>query len=67
MSRFPTVQQDPDHIAEIVGTLSSDLVLEPNFVGLSNVREFLLTLTDPAVFSLRNIRPDTVPSGLPPP
>ncbi|PRQ04777.1 Cytochrome c551 peroxidase precursor [Enhygromyxa salina] len=62
-----TVQQDEQHIAEIVSTLSDQLVLEPNFVGLSNIREFLETLTDPAVFSLPDIRPDTVPSGLEPP
>lgn len=62
-----TIQQDPEHIAEIVGTLSDDLVLEPNFVGLSNIREFLEALTDPGVFSLRDIRPDSVPSGLPHP
>ncbi len=62
-----TVQQDPDHIEEMVGTLSRDLVTEPSFIGLSNLREFLLTLTDPDVFSLRNIRPDSVPSGLPVP
>ena len=62
-----TVQQDPAHIDEIVATLSRDLVLEPSFVGLSNLREFLLTLTDPGVFSLGEIRPDSVPSGLPVP
>ncbi len=59
-----TVQRSRTHIEEIVGTLSRDLVVEPSFVGLSNIREFLETLTDPAVFSLPNIRPDTVPSGL---
>lgn len=62
-----TVQQDPDHIKEIVATLSSDLLLEPSFVGLSNLREFLETLTDPDVFSLPSIRPSSVPSGLPVP
>ncbi|MBL4684655.1 MAG: hypothetical protein JKY37_08715 [Nannocystaceae bacterium] len=62
-----TVQQDPGHIEEIVGTLSRDLVVEPSFVGLSNIREFLETLTDPGVLSLQGIRPDTVPSGLPVP
>lgn len=63
----PTIQQDPAHIDEIVATLSPDLVLEPSFVGLSNLREFLLTLTDPGVFSLEDIRPQSVPSGLPVP
>jgi len=62
-----TVQRDPDHIEEIVGTLSRDLVVEPSFVGLSNIREFLETLTDPSVFALESIRPDSVPSGLPVP
>lgn len=63
----PTVQQSPEHIEEIVGTLSRDLVVEPSFVGLSNIREFLETFTDPNVFELPNIRPDSVPSGLPVP
>ncbi len=62
-----TVQRDPEHIEEIVGSLSRDLVLEPSFVGLSNLREFLETLTDPAVFSLADSRPQSVPSGLPVP
>lgn len=62
-----TVQQDPAHIEEVVGTLSRDLLLEPSFVGLSNIREFLKTLTDPDVFSLPQIRPKSVPSGLPVP
>lgn len=60
----PTVQQDPEHIEEIVGTLSPELELEPSFVGLSNIREFLMTLTDPDVFSLEDLRPQGVPSGL---
>ncbi|KIG17756.1 Methylamine utilization protein mauG precursor [Enhygromyxa salina] len=62
-----TVQQGPDHIAEIVATLSELLELDPNFVGLSNLREFLKTLTDPSVATLPELRPDTVPSGLAPP
>lgn len=60
----PTVQQSPKHIEEMVGTLSRDLVVEPSFVGLSNIREFLETLTDPSVFALPKSRPDSVPSGL---
>jgi len=62
-----TVQQDARHIEEIVGTLSPDLVLEPSFIGLSNIREFLETLTDPGVFSLPESLPQSVPSGLPVP
>lgn len=61
-----TVQQGADHIAQIVASLSDLLVLEPNFVGLSNLREFLKTLTDPGVAALPELRPDTVPSGLEP-
>ncbi|MGH1346362.1 MAG: cytochrome-c peroxidase [Nannocystales bacterium] len=63
----PTLQQDPEHIEEVVATLSRDLVLEPSFIGLSNIREFLETLTDPGVVSLEDIRPKSVPSGLPVP
>lgn len=62
-----TLQQDPEHIAEIVSSLSEELNVEPNNVGLSNLREFLETLTDPEVFSLPDIRPTSVPSGLEPP
>ncbi|MBV1860608.1 MAG: hypothetical protein KUG77_19500 [Nannocystaceae bacterium] len=62
-----TVQQSPEHIEEIVGTLSRDLVVRPSFVGLSNLREFLETLTDPGVFALEDVRPASVPSGLPVP
>ena len=50
-----TVLDDADHVADMVASLSPELELEPNFVGLSNIREFLLTLTDPAVFELRVI------------
>lgn len=62
-----TVQQGPDHIMQIVASLSALLVLEPSFVGLSNIRQFLLALTDPSVTSLPELRPATVPSGLEPP
>ncbi len=62
-----TLQLDPEHVAEIVGLLSEDLNTTPNNVGLSNLREFLETLTDPAVADLPDIRPQTVPSGLPVP
>ncbi len=62
-----TVQQSPEHVDEIVGTLSRDLVVEPSFIGLSNLREFLETLTDPDVLSLPDLRPNSVPSGLPVP
>jgi cytochrome c peroxidase len=62
-----TVQTDPAHIAELVSRLSEELLLEPGFVGLSNLREFLEALTDPAVVSLPQLRPDEVPSGLPVP
>ena len=60
----PTVQQGAAHIAEINALLAEDLNLEPNLAGLSNLREFLLTLTDPAVHDLPDTRPASVPSGL---
>ncbi|PRQ05162.1 cytochrome-c peroxidase [Enhygromyxa salina] len=62
-----TVQQGADHIAQILASLSELLELEPNFVGLSNLREFLKALTDPDVAGLPELRPDAVPSGLEPP
>lgn len=62
-----TLQLDPEHVAEIVSLLSEDLNTTPSNVGLSNLREFLETLTDPAVEDLPDIRPQTVPSGLPVP
>ena len=62
-----TLQLDPAHVAEIVALLSEDLKTEPSNVGLSNLREFLETLTDPAVADLPDARPETVPSGLPVP
>ena len=61
------IEQGADHITEILASLSDQLVLEPNFLGLSNLREFLLTLTDPDVSALPQLRPHTVPSGLDPP
>lgn len=60
----PTVQQSAAHIEEMNATLSEELVLEPQLAGLSNIREFLLTLTDPAAFDLPDLRPSSVPSGL---
>ena len=62
-----TVQDDPAHIAELVASLSPELPEDPAFVGLSNIREFLEALTDPAVMQLPEARPPTVPSGLPHP
>ncbi|MEM7151948.1 MAG: cytochrome c peroxidase [Myxococcota bacterium] len=61
---IPTVQQGAAHIDEMNATLSDELVLEAQLAGLSNIREFLLTLTDPAVFDLPQLRPRSVPSGL---
>lgn len=61
---IPTVQQGAPHIDEMNDTLSQELVLEAQLAGLSNIREFLLTLTDPAVFDLPELRPSSVPSGL---
>jgi cytochrome c peroxidase len=62
-----TLQLDPAHVAEIVGSLSEDLNTTPSNVGLSNLREFLETLTDPAVETLPSLVPKAVPSGLPVP
>lgn len=62
-----SVQDDPAHIAELVASLSPELPDDPAFVGLSNIREFLETLTDPAVMQLPDSRPLAVPSGLPHP
>ena len=61
-----TVQDDPAHLAELLASLSPDLPDDPAFVGLSNLREFLEALTDPAVAGLPDTRPEAVPSGLPP-
>ncbi|MCR9161283.1 MAG: cytochrome-c peroxidase [Nannocystaceae bacterium] len=63
----PTLQRDPGHIEEITGLLSAELQTEPSNVGLSNLREFLETLTDPAVVDLPTRVPAAVPSGLPVP
>jgi len=64
-----TAQQGDEHIAELVDALSPLLPqADPNLVvGLSNVREFLGALTDPATADLSGLRPDSVPSGLPVP
>lgn len=62
-----TLQVDPAHVAEILGLLSEELNTTPSNVGLSNLREFLETLTDPAVADLGDLRPQAVPSGLPVP
>jgi cytochrome c peroxidase len=59
-----TVQLAPSHIEEMLNVLDEDLVMGGNFAGLSNIREFLLTLTDPAVMDLPDARPTEVPSGL---
>jgi len=61
-----TVHDDPAHVAELVGSLSPLLADDPAFVGLSNIREFLESLSDPAIAELPGLRPETVPSGLPP-
>jgi hypothetical protein len=60
----PTVQQGAAHIMEVNAGLSGELNLAANLAGLSNLREFLLTLTDPAVHDLPDLRPPSVPSGL---
>jgi len=62
-----TLQLDPAHVAEISSLLSEELQTEPSNVGLSNLREFLETLTDPAVEGLPELRPNSVPSALPVP
>jgi hypothetical protein len=49
---------------EVNAGLSGELNLAANLAGLSNLREFLLTLTDPAVHDLPDLRPPSVPSGL---
>jgi cytochrome c peroxidase len=59
-----TVQRSPEHVEELTGTLADPLVLDGNFAGLSNIREFLVALTDPAVADLPERRPTAVPSGL---
>ena len=62
-----TVQDDPAHIADLVASLSPELPDDPAFTGLSNIREFLEALSDPAIADLPELRPASVPSGLPVP
>ena len=65
-----TVQMDETHVDELLSNLSEDLNLEADgrtFVGLSNIRQFLVALTDPAYDDLPQIVPSSVPSGLPVP
>ena len=59
-----TVQQDAAHIMEVNNMLDGRLNQVPNFADLSDIHDFLLTLTDPAVYDLPDLRPTSVPSGL---
>lgn len=62
-----TVQTSTVHVADLHGSLSADLMLAAGtttFVGLSNLRQFLGALTDPAAADLSVLVPATVPSGL---
>ncbi len=63
------VRQDAEHLAELLATLSPDMPPPEtaNTVGLSNLRQFLEALTDPAWEDASSLVPDSVPSGLPVP
>ncbi len=63
------LRQDEAHLVELLETLSADMP-DPetaNTVGLSNLRQFLESLTDPGWEDGSALVPDTVPSGLPVP
>ncbi|MEL6179208.1 MAG: cytochrome c peroxidase, partial [Myxococcota bacterium] len=65
-----TVQRSEEHIADLNARLSTEMPRGAEAtVGLSNVREFLKTLTDPAVRDgvLFDTIPESLPSGLPVP
>jgi cytochrome c peroxidase len=65
-----TVQQGEEHLAELLASLSPEVPTSDDgrlSIGLSNIREFLEALTDPAALELASSRPATVPSGLPVP
>jgi cytochrome c peroxidase len=62
-----TVQRDPAHLDALRDSLSPELLdsLDArSAVGLSNVREFLRALDDPAAADLSHLIPESVPSGL---
>lgn len=71
-SRLPaalrdTVQRDADHLQALVESLSRDLLDGADgrtAVGLSNIRQFLGALNDPAAADLSHLVPESVPSGL---
>jgi cytochrome c peroxidase len=63
------LRQDEAHLVELLDTLSPDMP-DPdtaNTVGLSNLRQFLEALTDPAWQDTSALVPESVPSGLPVP
>ena len=60
-----TVQRDAEHVADLSARLSPEMPRGTEAtVGLSNVREFLKALTDPAARD-PGAPPESVPSGLP--
>ncbi len=62
-----TAQQSEAHLDELVDLLSQDLldgIEGRTTVGLSNIRQFLEALVDPARAELESLIPESVPSGL---
>ncbi len=60
------LHQDKAHLDELLATISEDMPPPEtaNTVGLSNLNQFLLALTDPAFEDASGLIPDSVPSGL---
>ncbi len=71
-SRLPdalrdSLQNSPATIEQILASLDPQLAGVPSFTGrqISQIIAFLEALTDPAIYELEGLAPETVPSGLP--
>ena len=62
-----TIQTSTTNIEALTSSVSEKVLVTADgtsFIGLSNLRQFMIALSDPGIVNLSDIRPAQVPSGL---